>query len=403
MKKFISTILLMFTITFLMSAQNVYAESTENAEEATYLSPDIYNVHLYTDRITFSWTECDYADYYKVKYKIGKDNYKELNTEYTDYQITNPKLNNGTKIIIKVEAINEIEQLDYSSEYTTYYFDSVKLKMALSPSSKKLSLEWTTNNLISNYQIRYSAKGELKTVSVGNKNNYTLNLNGNKKYSVKVRGYKEINGERYYTNWSNVKTVITKYNKWDKILDTYEKDPNTNQIVLVKYISGSSANIEFYEKKNGKFKLVLSEKGCVGKKGIDKVKEGDLKTPTGTFNLTTAFGIKSNPGTKIKYTKVNEDLWWCSDSQYYNTLINIKKKPHNCKGEHLAHYGSAYNYCLFIDYNKEGKYKKGCAIFLHCRKTAKSTAGCVALSEKNMKTIIKKVDKGAKICIYKES
>ena len=224
MKKFISPILLMFTITFLMSAQNVYAESTENAEEATYLSPDIYNVHLYTDCITFSWTECDYADYYKVKYKIGNDNYKELNTEYTDYQITNPKLNNGTKIIIKVDAINEIEQLDYSSEYTTYYFDSVKLKKASSPSSKKLSLDWTTNNLISNYQIQYSAKGELKTVSVGNKNNYTLNLNGNKKYSVKVRGYKDINGERYYTNWSNVKTVITKYNKWDKILDTYEKD-----------------------------------------------------------------------------------------------------------------------------------------------------------------------------------
>lgn len=47
MKKFISTILLMFTITFLMSAQNVYAESTETAEEATYLSPDIYIMYIY--------------------------------------------------------------------------------------------------------------------------------------------------------------------------------------------------------------------------------------------------------------------------------------------------------------------------------------------------------------------
>ena len=207
----------------------------------------------------------------------------------------------------------------------------------------------------------------------------------------------------YDSNSDIKKAKAKKENRWEKLLDKYEKDDRTNQLVFVKYKSGYKAKIMFYQKKNGNFKLVLSENGYVGKKGINKKREGDLKTPTGVFNLTKPFGIKTDPGTKIKYTKVNRNLWWCSDKRYYNKLINIKKKPHNCKGEHLIKCGSAYNYCLFVDYNKEGKYPKGSAIFLHCnKKYTKSTSGCISLSEKGMRKIIRTIEKGAKICIYKK-
>ena len=280
--------------------------------------------------------------------------------------------------------------------------DSIKITKLYSPTSKKITIEWNQNKEISDYEISYTFENKVKTINVHNNNKHNLSLEGNKKYTFRIRGYKIINNKIYYTSWSKEQSVKTKYNKWDKLLDTYAADNETNQLVFVKYISAYNAKIEFYEKVDGKFKLVLSENGYVGRNGINKKKEGDMKTPTGTFNLTTAFGIKDNPGTKIKYIKVNKNLWWCSDKKFYNQLIDIKKNPHNCKGEHLFYYGSSYNYCLFIDYNKEGVYAKGSAIFLHCRNADKSTAGCVTLSEKGMKTILKKVDEGAKICIYKE-
>lgn len=200
--------------------------------------------------------------------------------------------------------------------------------------------------------------------------------------------------------WSESKTAKIKYSKWDKLLDKYEKSDSTNQLVFVKYTGKSLAEVEFYEKRDGHFELVLTDEAYIGRKGIGKTREGDEKTPEGTYKLTKAFGIKKNPGTKIKYTKLNKNHWWCSDKNYYNQLINIKKKPHECKGEHLIKYGRAYNYCLFIDYNKECKYPKGSAIFLHCKDNDKNTSGCIAIDEANMISILQAVEDGAKICIY---
>ena len=404
MKKIKSTLIisLLAFLAVIFYSSAIYASDIPEEEIENYTKPVINSINITSNNIKMNWEECDYANYYYITYKIGKNISNSVTTKYNSLLINDISVLNGSKITIEILAVNEIYGITVPNSYTTYYYEPINITKLYSPSSKKITIEWNQNKKISDYEIRYTFGNKVKTIKVHNKNKYTLTLEGNKKYSFRIRGYKKNNDEIDYTTWSESKSIKTKYNKWDKLLDTYATDDKTNQLVFVKYKSGSSAKIEFYEKVNGKFKLVLSENGYVGRNGINKEKEGDMKTPTGTFNLTTAFGIKDNPGTKIKYTKVNKNLWWCSDKNYYNQLIDIKKNPHNCKGEHLINYGGAYNYCLFIDYNKEGVYPKGSAIFLHCRKTAKSTAGCVALSENGMKTIIKKVDKGAKICIYKE-
>ena len=50
---------------------------------------------------------------------------------------------------------------------------------------------------------------------------------------------------------------------------------------------------------------------------------------------------------------------------------------------------------VVIEYNtKKVKPFKGSAIFIHvARKYYKDTAGCIAVSKKNLKNIIKKIDK----------
>lgn len=177
----------------------------------------------------------------------------------------------------------------------------------------------------------------------------------------------------------------------------------TNQIVLVDYESGSRANLSIHEKKNGVWVELASCNAYLGSKGIGKTKEGDRKTPTGTFNLTQPFGIKADPGANMDYTKVTKYHYWCgtSSSEYYNRLVDMRKvdRKNKSSDEHLISYGSVYNYCMFIDYNKEGTPGKGSCIFLHCTGKNKSTGGCIAVSESMMKKIIRWAKPGAKIVI----
>lgn len=188
--------------------------------------------------------------------------------------------------------------------------------------------------------------------------------------------------------------------RWDQLLEQYRDDAKTNQLVFVRYTGGSSAKVQMYQKSGRKWKRIVNCSGYVGSNGIGKTKEGDKKTPTGTFNLTQAFGIKADPGAGTSYVQINQYLYWCGDQPYYNQLIDIRNHPHTCRGEHLIDYTPQYYYGMFLDYNKDCVYGKGSAIFLHCTGSNPYTAGCIAVSQENMIKIIQNAKSGAKICIY---
>ena len=177
----------------------------------------------------------------------------------------------------------------------------------------------------------------------------------------------------------------------------------TDQIVLVEYQSGSKATLSIHEKQGGTWKELYSCTAYVGKNGIGKTKEGDKRTPTGTFNLTTPFGIKADPGANLPYTQVTKYHYWCgtSGSEYYNQLIDTRviDRARTSSDEYLISYVPEYNYCMFIDYNASGEAGKGSCIFLHCTGKNSSTGGCVAVPESVMKKIVQWVKPGAKIVI----
>ena len=178
---------------------------------------------------------------------------------------------------------------------------------------------------------------------------------------------------------------------------------STDQIVLVEHQSGSKATLSVHEKKDGVWKQLLETTAYVGRNGIGKTKEGDKKTPTGTYNLNTPFGILADPGANMPYTKVTKYHYWCgsSNTKYYNQLVDSRKigRSYTSSDEHLIDYKGVYNYCMFIDYNAAGEAGKGSCIFLHCTGSNKYTAGCVAISEANMKKIIQWARPGVKIVI----
>lgn len=188
---------------------------------------------------------------------------------------------------------------------------------------------------------------------------------------------------------------------WTSLISKYREDDSVHYIIAVQYKQNYDANIVLLEKTDKNvWTEVLRCDGIIGKKGIDKLKEGDSKTPTGDFSIGKAFGIKENPGTKLEYIDINEDIYCCGDENYYNKLINIKEYPHECSNyEHMIEYTPQYNYGFEIGYNTECEFGKGSAIFFHCFGLQNYTGGCVAVSEKNMIDILKIIDDTTRVII----
>ena len=177
----------------------------------------------------------------------------------------------------------------------------------------------------------------------------------------------------------------------------------TDQIVLVEYMGGTDAVVSRHERIGGLWTELDTTYGYVGRTGMGKTRAGDNKTPLGTYNLTTPFGILEDPGAILPYLKVTEYHYWCStsDSEYYNQMVDSRVTGRGPSGpdEVIIEYPGFYNYCLFIDYNAQGVPRKGACLFLHCIGDRDWTHGCIAVPEAYMKRVICWVREGAKIVI----
>ena len=135
-------------------------------------------------------------------------------------------------------------------------------------------------------------------------------------------------------------------------------------------------------------------KCLIGKNGITfNKKEGDLKTPKGTFNLRyvmyRADKIKK-PKTKLPIFKIKKKHICCNniEDSNYNKIFETNNFD---LGERLWRNDSIYDILIVIGYNHLPVIKgKGSAIFLHLsEKTKKSTEGCIAVKKKIMFNILK--------------
>ena len=174
---------------------------------------------------------------------------------------------------------------------------------------------------------------------------------------------------------------------------------NFNQMVVVAWIQGTTAWISMHEKINGDWQQIMTTPGFVGVNGMGKVKEGDHKTPVGTFQFDFAFGILPDPGCAIPYVQINEHHYWSGDWNYkYNQFVDDREAPANfdtAYSEHLIDYNPHYNYGLNMGYNAECTPGRGSALFMHCFGTHKPwTTGCVGLPEEKMFFVMQHVKPG---------
>jgi len=108
-------------------------------------------------------------------------------------------------------------------------------------------------------------------------------------------------------------------------------------------------------------------------------REGDGKTPSGTYGLSFFFGALANPGFYFPFRHAYSYDYWDDDSASprYNEWVDARYANPGRSPEPM-HNVPAYDYAAVIAYNTARVPHLGSAIFLHVG-TGGSTAGCVSL------------------------
>jgi L,D-peptidoglycan transpeptidase YkuD (ErfK/YbiS/YcfS/YnhG family) len=185
--------------------------------------------------------------------------------------------------------------------------------------------------------------------------------------------------------------------------------------------TSSYATLRAYQKNadgswSQKWAGMPARNGYAGWEWASKRVQDTGTTPMGTFRITSAFGLKANPGTKVKYIHADGNDYWVGDNRDAKTYNLFQPSAaagrtwRKGEAERLAAYPKQYEYAAVIDFNRpwgstitwnpaHGQYetskpantKRGSAIFLHINGSG-STAGCVSLKRADLITVLTWLD-----------
>jgi L,D-peptidoglycan transpeptidase YkuD (ErfK/YbiS/YcfS/YnhG family) len=186
---------------------------------------------------------------------------------------------------------------------------------------------------------------------------------------------------------------------------------NSNQALFVKTspYTSTQGKMFLYERKtkHRSWKLIDSFAVTVGRNGLAKdaqtqitfndsvpVKhEGDGKSPAGIFSLGPVFSYHNIKKLHMPFVQVDTNFFCVDDanSSYYNTLIVSDTAKHDYNSfEYMRRRDSLYEYGVWVLYNSDPVvHGNGSCIFLHVWLNENSpTAGCTAMSRKNILKLI---------------
>ncbi|WP_411346176.1 L,D-transpeptidase family protein [Paenibacillus sp. WLX1005] len=176
---------------------------------------------------------------------------------------------------------------------------------------------------------------------------------------------------------------------------------SSEQVIIVTADTQRSitGKLYVYEKQESGWKSQIGPIPVVlGNKGLGKTKEGDGKTPLGTYTLGTAFGSSNQAPTGLKtdYRTAGEDDYWIDTpgSPDYNSWVSYEGNPKERWSSFERLNNPLYQYAMVINYNMNPVVSgKGSAIFMHIwRASNKPTEGCIAMSQDNLLRVMKMID-----------
>lgn len=129
--------------------------------------------------------------------------------------------------------------------------------------------------------------------------------------------------------------------------------------------------------------------------------EGDGATPLGTFRLVEVLfrpDRGGRPSTGLPVKPIHRDDGWCDASldRNYNRWV---RHPYPASAERLFRDDGLYDVIVVLDHNTRPRIKgRGSAVFLHAAKPGlEPTAGCIALPVRDLRLVLARVGRGARI------
>jgi L,D-peptidoglycan transpeptidase YkuD (ErfK/YbiS/YcfS/YnhG family) len=130
----------------------------------------------------------------------------------------------------------------------------------------------------------------------------------------------------------------------------------------------------------------------VGYNGVarpGRKREGDGRTPSGSYGISFFFGVQRKLAFSFPYRHAFSYDYWDDDpaSARYNEWVSARRHNPGASPEPM-HQVPAYDYAAVIAYNTARVPGLGSAIFLHVG-TGSATAGCVSLPRRRLIRILR--------------
>lgn len=177
---------------------------------------------------------------------------------------------------------------------------------------------------------------------------------------------------------------------------------SANQVILVRG-SGTTATVTACTRTAAGWRADLGPySGHVGFNGVapsGAKREGDGRTPSGTFPMRGGFGMQANPGLTLGWKSVGKGDVWVDDSasSLYNTRQTGPANGRWRSAETLEQPGP-YAIAQVIGYNEARTPGAGSAIFLHVDQGG-GTAGCVSIPRGALESVMRWEKPGVLISI----
>jgi len=182
--------------------------------------------------------------------------------------------------------------------------------------------------------------------------------------------------------------------------------PDTSQVLLVvddSFLFWTSRKVYALERDDSAWREARAPMNAVvGRNGFappGEKREGDGRTPSGLYRLGTVFGYAESAATKMPYRRAGADDLWVDDidAADYNRWVK-QSETRAASFEKMRRDDDLYKYGVVIEYNTDPVVKGyGSAIFMHVWAGAGSTtAGCVAVSEEDILSILAWLNPAAK-------
>jgi L,D-peptidoglycan transpeptidase YkuD (ErfK/YbiS/YcfS/YnhG family) len=132
----------------------------------------------------------------------------------------------------------------------------------------------------------------------------------------------------------------------------------------------------------------------IGRNGFappGRKREGDGRTPSGSFGIQFLFGVMANPGVRFAYRRIHPFDFWDDDpaSSRYNEWVDQRRASPGASPEPMDVPG--YDYGAVIGYNTTREPGLGSGIFLHVN-IGIATAGCITLPAGKLLAVLRWLD-----------